>query len=149
MARAEQAIITNMCMVYDGNKILVQNRRDKNWGGICFPGGHVEVGESFVKSVIREVKEETGLTIYHPQLCGVKQFYTLNGERYIVFLFKTDEFEGELVSSEEGEVFWIEAEELRNYETPVSFAEMYEVFTKDYTEQFSYREGDKVIRELY
>lgn len=149
MARAEQAIITNMCMVYDGNKILVQNRRDKNWGGICFPGGHVEHGESFVKSVIREVKEETGLTIYSPELCGVKQFYTLNDERYIVFLFKTDQFEGKLTSSEEGEVFWIEAEELKNYETPVSFKEMFEVFTSDYTEQFSYRDGDKVIRELY
>ena len=69
MARSEKAIITNMCMVYDGNRILVQNRVDKNWGGICFPGGHVKYGESFVKSVIREVKEETGLTIFNPQLC--------------------------------------------------------------------------------
>lgn len=148
MARAEKAIITNMCMVYDGNKILVQNRADKNWGGICFPGGHVEYGESFVKSVIREVKEETGLSIYNPKLCGVKQFYTEEDERYIVFLFKTDQFAGEIVSSDEGEVFWIEAAELENYTMPVSFKEMYQVFISDYSEQFSYMDGDQVVREL-
>jgi len=64
MHHPEQAIFTNMCMVYDNaGNILVQDRRKKDWPGLCFPGGHVEPGESFVKSVIREVWEETGLTI--------------------------------------------------------------------------------------
>lgn len=73
MARAESAIFTNMCMIYDdkGN-ILVQDRKNPDWPGITFPGGHVEPGESFVCSVIREVKEETGLDIENPQLCGIK-----------------------------------------------------------------------------
>ena len=105
MSRAERVILTNMCMVYDGDRILVQNKVNDDWTGLCFPGGHVEYRESFVKSVIREVKEETGLTIYEPRLCGVKQFYTEKDERYVVFLYKTDRFEGELVSSDEGEVF--------------------------------------------
>ena len=49
MSRSEQAIFTNMCMVYDGaGNILVQDRLDPNWPGIIFPGGHVEPGESFV-----------------------------------------------------------------------------------------------------
>ena len=97
MSRAERVILTNMCMVYDGDRILVQNKVNDDWTGLCFPGGHVEHRESFVKSVIREVKEETGLTIYEPRLCGVKQFYTEKDERYIVFLYKTNRFEGELV----------------------------------------------------
>ena len=70
MSRAERVILTNMCMVYDGDRILVQNKVNDDWTGLCFPGGHVEHRESFVKSVIREIKEETGLTIYEPRLCG-------------------------------------------------------------------------------
>jgi 8-oxo-dGTP diphosphatase len=42
-----------------------------NWPGVAFPGGHVEKGESFTDTVIREVQEETGLTISSPRLCGI------------------------------------------------------------------------------
>ncbi len=54
MAREEKCVLTNMCMVYDGNRILVQDRMNPNWPGITFPGGHIEPKESFVESVIRE-----------------------------------------------------------------------------------------------
>ena len=93
MARSEQAIFTNLCMVYDHNgNILVQDRADPTFPGLCFPGGHVEPGESFVRSAIREVWEETGLTIENPILCGTKQFQTDDGARYVVFFYKTDRF---------------------------------------------------------
>ena len=75
MARSEQAIFTNLCMIYDDNgNILVQDRADPGWPGLCFPGGHVEPGESFVESVIREVREETGLTIENPILGAPSSF---------------------------------------------------------------------------
>ena len=113
MAREERAIFTNLCMVTDGNgNVLVQDRKDPDWGGITFPGGHVEKGESFVESAIREVYEETGLTIEDPRLCGTKQFQTKDGARYVVFFFKATRFTGELKSSDEGEVFWIPREKL-------------------------------------
>ena len=65
----ERCELTNLCMITDAeNRILVQDRTDPSWPGICFPGGHVEPGESFVASVIREVQEETGLTIQDPIL---------------------------------------------------------------------------------
>ena len=54
MAIEEKCVLTNMCMVYDGNRILVQDRMNPNWPGITFPGGHIEPKESFVESVIRE-----------------------------------------------------------------------------------------------
>ena len=54
MAREEMCVLTNMCMVYDGNQILVQDRMNPDWPGITFPGGHIEPKESFVESVIRE-----------------------------------------------------------------------------------------------
>ena len=71
--RYEQIELTNMCMIYDneGNAV-VQDKVGKSWGGITFPGGHIEKGESFVDSVIREIKEETGLDIKNPKLCGIK-----------------------------------------------------------------------------
>ncbi len=151
MSRAESVILTNMVMVYnDHGEILVQQKVDDDWTGLCFPGGHVEKEESFVQSAIREIKEETGLNISKPQLCGIKQFYTDNGERYIVLLFKTNQFSGEIVSSDEGEVFWIRPEKLSEYRLAVSFMEMYKVFTSDdISEQYSYQEGDRVIHALY
>lgn len=121
-----------MCMVYDGDQILVQDRMDPEWPGITFPGGHVEPNESFVESVVREVKEETGLDISGVRLCGVKQWTHQNGlYRYIVFLFKTNRYSGELKSSDEGKVFWIDKKELESYVLADGFGEMFKVFDND------------------
>jgi len=139
MSRSEQAIFTNLCMVYDhGGNILVQDRRAQDWPGLCFPGGHVEPGESFVESVIREVWEETGLTIENPILCGTKQFQTRRGERYVVLFYKTDRFSGELKSSDEGEVFWIPRADLEKYQMVEDFLDMVKVFEDDSLSEFYY-----------
>ena len=143
MSRSEQAIFTNLCMVYDdAGNILVQNRQDPDWPGICFPGGHVEPGESFAESVIREVWEETGLTIEHPILCGTKQFQTEKGERYVVFFYKTDRFSGELRSSDEGEVFWIPRKDLNRYTLCTDFEDMVKVFEDEGLSEFYYYQED-------
>lgn len=144
MASMELAEFTNLCMVYDdqGN-ILVQDRADPNWPGICFPGGHVEPGEAFTESVIREVYEETGLTIQNPRLCGVKQFQNSRGARYVVFFYKTKEFSGELRSSEEGEVFWLPRKELQNHRLVDDFMDMVKVFeSSELSEFYYYREEE-------
>ena len=59
MARTEKVIMTNMCMVFSEHRVLVQDKRDDDYSGITFPGGHVERGESFTDAVIREVWEES------------------------------------------------------------------------------------------
>ena len=79
------------------------------------PAGMWKKEEAFADAVIREVYEETGLTIEQPQLCGIKQFRTEEGSRYIVLLYRTDQFAGELISSGEGEVFWLTLEQLDQY----------------------------------
>ena len=139
MSRSEKAIFTNLCMVYDGaGNILVQDRPAQDWPGLCFPGGHVEPGESFVESVIREVWEETGLTIENPKLCGTKQFQTRKGERYVVLFYKTNQYSGDLRSSEEGEVFWIPRDTLGNYRLSVDFEDMVHIMECDDLSEFYY-----------
>lgn len=139
MSRAEPVILTNMCMVTDNQgNVLVQNRKDPNWPGIVFPGGHVEPGESFVDSVIREVREETGITVLNPSLCGVKHFWTREGERYIVFLFRANSFEGTLQSSDEGEAMWIPRSELFNQNCAENFDHLVKIFEDDEISELLY-----------
>ena len=108
----EQVTLTNMCMLKSGTKVLVEDKISP-WGcGLIFPGGHVEKHEPIVDSIIREMKEETGLTIEKPKLCGVKNWIKEDGSRYLVFLFTADTFSGELTSSDEGRVFWMEKDEV-------------------------------------
>ena len=108
----ERVILTNMCMIQSGSKVLVEDKVSEWDCGITFPGGHVELQEPIADSVIREIREETGLTIEHPVLCGIKEWINEDRSRYIVFLFRADCFSGELVSSDEGRVFWAEKEEI-------------------------------------
>ena len=124
MENPEKVILTNMCMIFDGTKLLVQEKVGKGFKGITCPGGHVEPGEPIVDSVIREIKEETGLTIKSPKLCGIKDWFEEDGSRYMVFIFCADNFEGSLTSSEEGRVFWAEFSELKNLPTMWHFDQM-------------------------
>ena len=141
MSRTEIVTITNMCMICDGDKVLVQNKVNCDWAGITFPGGHVEKGESFTDAVIREVLEETGLKISSPQLCGVKDWSNEDGSRYMVLLYKTKKFEGNLTSSEEGEVYWLSLEEMARLRLADGMDKMLTVFlNEDISELFFYKQ---------
>lgn len=137
MARTEKAELTALCLVYNEEAYLLQNRVKEDWKGYTLPGGHIETGESIVHAIVREMKEETGLTILNPRLCGVKQFPIEDG-RYIVFLFSADQYEGELVSSEEGTMHWIKKEELSNVNLVSDFHELLQVILDDNLNEFQY-----------
>ena len=150
MSAAEKVILTNMCMIYDGNgNVVVQDRKNPNWPGIVFPGGHVDYGEAFTDSVIREVYEETGLVISQVKMCGIKSWMRDDGSRYVVILYKTNCFKGELKSSDEGEVWWTPINDLSNMNLPRSMHNMLRVFMEDdVVEQYLYKENGEWIDVL-
>ena len=153
MSRMEEVELTNMCMICDGNgNVLVQNKKNHpTWHGWNFPGGHVEKGEYVTPSVIREMKEETGLTIENPKLCGIKEFHKMkDGKRYIVFLYVVHRFSGELKASAEGEVFWYPLSQLHlSAELIDGFQEMLAVFTKEELSEVYYERRDNTLNTVF
>ena len=144
MERKQYVELTNMCLISDNDKILVQEKKGTKYeGGLVFPGGHIEPGESLRDSVIREIKEETGLTIYNPKPCGFKDWIQEDGTRYIVLLYKTNEFDGELKNSEEGKVFWLDRQDVATANLIWNMRELLQIFdTDDFSEfYFEYRDG--------
>lgn len=137
MDRTERVELTVLCLLRCGDEILLQNRVKADWHGYALPGGHVEPGESFVDAAVRETREETGLTVAHPVLCGVKQF-PIEGGRYVVLLFRADEFSGELKSSDEGAMEWVRREELKNIPAVDDLPELLRVMEDDALTEFQY-----------
>ncbi|MBR2643036.1 MAG: 8-oxo-dGTP diphosphatase [Lentisphaeria bacterium] len=127
--------LCNMCMITDAEgRVLVQHRIPKPsnpWSGCTFPGGHVEPGENVVASTIREVKEETGLTVTNLQNCGYIQWYNPEKQsQYFVFLFKTSSFSGKLTGSREGKVSWMTLEEMLKEKLAPNMTRYLAVFQK-------------------
>ena len=120
--RTEQVELTVLCLIHKDGSYLLQDRVKNDWKGYTLPGGHIEPGESIVEAVIREMKEETGLTIKNPRLCGVKQF----------------PIEGELADSEEGKMHWIKDSDLSNVNLVNDFEELIEVMLNDSLTEFQY-----------
>ena len=148
MDRTERVELAVLCLIKDGDRVLLQNRVKKDWQGYTLPGGHVERGESFGDAVVREMKEETGLTIEKPRMVGIKHF-PIEGGRYIVLLFEATQFTGEVVSSEEGEMTWIDRAELANISAVDDLQELLKVFDDPELTEFQYIvEGDEWLINL-
>ncbi len=137
MSRTENVELAVLCLLTEGDRILLQNRVKRDWHGYALPGGHVEPGESFVDAVIREMEEETGLTVIRPRLVGVKQFSIENG-RYLVLLFRADSYEGTLRSSEEGRMEWVRYDVLSGLPTVDDFGELLAVMNSPDLSEFQY-----------
>lgn len=149
----EKVILTNMCMIYDkvNNKVLLQERK-KSWPGNAFPGGHVEDREAIVPSVIREIKEETGLNIYNPKLVGIRDWFEEdNNERTLSLLFVCEQFDGDLKDeTEEGKVYWVDIKELDNITYAYGFKQQLPLFFEQkWVEIFSYIDQNKNTKYLF
>ncbi|OBU29982.1 NUDIX domain-containing protein [Photobacterium phosphoreum] len=90
-------------IVNQQGQILIGKRKNSHAPYYSIPGGHMELGETFSQCAIREVEEETGLTIYKPQVIAVTNnlsTYHESGKHYISVALLTTEFSGELTLKE-------------------------------------------------
>ncbi|MGI6151381.1 MAG: 8-oxo-dGTP diphosphatase [Christensenellales bacterium] len=136
--RYAPVLLLNMCMVRNGDKVLVLDKVGSKWDGLTFPGGHVEPGESLVMAAIREVQEETGLTVSRLKLRGtVHWFNKEDGSRWIIFLYEACAFSGELHGgSREGRVFWMEMEDFLKAELAPNMRDYMKIFLGECAEAY-------------
>jgi 8-oxo-dGTP diphosphatase len=106
--------ITTMCAVFDGDRVLMLNRK-KNWKGWAFPGGHIENGESVLNCVKRAMYEEAGIVLKNPIFKGITNIYnTVNHKRHIIFNFTCNEYDGVANKEcDEGEMKWVNISEFK------------------------------------
>ena len=104
-------ILATLCYVKrDGYTLMVYRNRKQNdihegkWNGL---GGKFEAGETPEECVVREVYEESGLSIHNPKLRGLLMFPNFKGNDWYVFVFTATEFRGDLIDSPEGKLEWI------------------------------------------
>lgn len=131
MERSYKTEFTNMVMIRRDDGMVLVQERILHWKGIAFPGGHAEPGESFERAAEREILEETGLTVKNLELCGIVHWdCPERKEKFIVFLYRTSDFSGELINeTEEGKVFWVKEDELKNMKLCNNFEKDLELFT--------------------
>ncbi len=112
----EKSPLTTLCYIEKDGKYLMLHRvkkqkdvnRDK-WIGV---GGHFEEGESPEECLLREVKEETGLTLTSFSFRGIVTFCAACWPVEYMCLYTADGFEGTLLPCDEGTLEWVEKERL-------------------------------------
>ncbi|MCA1319367.1 8-oxo-dGTP diphosphatase [Bacillus tianshenii] len=106
--------IYTMCLVQDGEKVLLLNRPSKKgFPGFIAPGGKLDFPESLTEGAAREVYEETGLHVSELIYKGLDEFVDVKKNyRYMVFNYLTNTFEGNLLQDPpEGTLHWIHIHE--------------------------------------
>jgi len=149
--------LATLCYVIDkkrGSTLMIHRVKKANdyhrgkWNGL---GGKFEFGESPEDCAKREIKEESGLILKSLKLKGFITFPLFDGnEDWYVFLFTSDEFEGELISSAEGNLDWIPNNKL----TTINLWEGDKLFIpwlfqdKFFSAKFIYKNGKYIDHEV-
>ena len=147
--------LTTLCYIENNGKYLMLHRTKKEkdiskdkWIGV---GGHAENDEGPEECLLREVKEETGLTLTSYRFRGVVTFISDQCEEpEMMCLFTADGFEGELITCNEGELVWVPKEEVPKLPTWEGDAIFLERLLADEERFFTLRlvyEGDKLVEK--
>ncbi|NIA04125.1 MAG: NUDIX domain-containing protein [Nitrospiraceae bacterium] len=99
-------------IVKDNKLLLGYKKRGFAKGILNGPGGKVESYESSEECIIRETKEEVGISIKNPELRGVLEFFSNHDKDWIVFVFYVDSFEGSVSETDEIRPKWVPVNEI-------------------------------------
>lgn len=146
--------LTTLCYIEKDNCYLLLHRikkendmnRDK-WIGV---GGHFEQDETPEECLLREVQEETGLTLRAWQFRGIITFMSDVYHTEYMFLYTADSFSGELSECNEGVLEWIDKSEIYNlpvWEGDKIFFKLLETTTECFSLKLRY-EGDKLVEAV-
>lgn len=130
------------------HRVKKQNDINKDkWIGV---GGHFEFGESPEECVLREIKEETGLTVKNPLYRGIVTFVSDDYCEYM-HLFTASKFTGELSECDEGELCWVEKQKVNSlpiWEGDKIFNDLLQSGAEFFSLKLVYKNGELVCAML-
>ena len=145
-------ILSTLCYIEKDDKYLMLHRTKKKndinkdkWLGI---GGKFEEGESPEECIVREVMEETGLKLNSYQLRTIVTYVSTNWETEYMYVFTSNDFTGDLIECNEGDLQWIDKKEvtkLNTWEGDKILVEKLQNDSSFFTVKFEY-DGDKLVK---
>jgi 8-oxo-dGTP diphosphatase len=145
-----------VCMIKNGDHVLLLDRQHDQFKGFIPPGGKVDFPESFTDSAIREVKEETGLMVKNLQFKGIYEYVNPEkNDRYIIFNYLTTTFSGTLLEdSPEGKPVWVHLDDVQNLPMQTSIKRRFPLFFQEGTfeiqivwDELKNQEGQVIIKK--
>lgn len=145
-------INSTICYIEKDGKYLMLHRTKKEkdinkekWIGV---GGKFEDRESPEECIVREVKEETGLTINSYKLRCIVTYISTGWETEYMYVFTSDDFSGELIECNEGDLEWVDKNkifDLNIWEGDKIFLDKIQKDDTFFTMKFEY-DGDKLLK---